>query len=410
MVLNYIWIAFFILAFVFALGETIFNGNIDIWTQIMTSSFDSAKTAFELSIGLTGVLALWMGIMKIGELGGVIPFFGRLVSPLFSRLFPGIPKDHPAMGSIFMNFSANMLGLDNAATPLGLKAMQHMQELNTKKDTASDAMLMFLVLNASGLVLIPIGIMTYRASCGAANPTDVFVPIMIATFIATLVGVIALCIKQRIRLLDPVLLSWLVGLTALVSGIVWFFSTLTPAEMQRYSSFLANIILFSVILAFIGAGLRKRINVYEAFIEGAKDGFKTAVMIIPYLVAILVAIGMFRASGAMGVVTDGISGFVTWLGFDAQWVEALPTALMKPLSGTGSRGLMVDVINTYGVDSLVARIAGCVQGSTDTTFYILAVYFGSVGIRRTRYAVPYALLADIVGSVTGVAVAYFFFG
>lgn len=410
MVLNYIWIAFFILAFVFALGETIFNGNIDIWTQIMTSSFDSAKTAFELSIGLTGVLALWMGIMKIGELGGVIPFFGRLVSPLFSRLFPGIPKDHPAMGSIFMNFSANMLGLDNAATPLGLKAMQHMQELNTKKDTASDAMLMFLVLNASGLVLIPIGIMTYRASCGAANPTDVFVPIMIATFIATLVGVIALCIKQRIRLLDPVLLSWLGGLTALVSGIVWFFSTLTPAEMQRYSSFLANIILFSVILAFIGAGLRKRINVYEAFIEGAKDGFKTAVMIIPYLVAILVAIGMFRASGAMGVVTDGISGFVTWLGFDAQWVEALPTALMKPLSGTGSRGLMVDVINTYGVDSLVARIAGCVQGSTDTTFYILAVYFGSVGIRRTRYAVPYALLADIVGSVTGVAVAYFFFG
>lgn len=410
MVLNYIWIAFFILAFVFALGETIFNGNIDIWTQIMTSSFDSAKTAFELSIGLTGVLALWMGIMKIGELGGVIPFFGRLVSPLFSRLFPGIPKDHPAMGSIFMNFSANMLGLDNAATPLGLKAMQHMQELNTKKDTASDAMLMFLVLNASGLVLIPIGIMTYRASCGAANPTDVFVPIMIATFIATLVGVIALCIKQRIRLLDPVLLSWLVGLTALVSGIVWFFSTLTPAEMQRYSSFLANIILFSVILAFIGAGLRKRINVYEAFIEGAKDGFKTAVMIIPYLVAILVAIGMFRASGAMGVVTDGISGFVTWLGFDAQWVEALPTALMKPLSGTGSRGLMVDVINTYGVDSLVARIAGCVQGSTDTTFYILAVYFGSVGIRRTRYAVPYALLADIVGSVMGVAVAYFFFG
>lgn len=410
MVLNYIWIAFFILAFVFALGETIFNGNIDIWTQIMTSSFDSAKTAFELSIGLTGVLALWMGIMKIGELGGVIPFFGRLVSPLFSRLFPGIPKDHPAMGSIFMNFSANMLGLDNAATPLGLKAMQHMQELNTKKDTASDAMLMFLVLNASGLVLIPIGIMTYRASCGAANPTDVFVPIMIATFIATLVGVIALCIKQRIRLLDPVLLSWLVGLTALVSGIVWFFSTLTPAEMQRYSSFLANIILFSVILAFIGAGLRKRINVYEAFIEGAKDGFKTAVMIIPYLVAILVAIGMFRASGAMGVVTDGISGFVTWLGFDAQWVEALPTALMKPLSGTGSRGLMVDVINTYGVDSLVARIAGCVQGSTDTTFYILAVYFGSVGIRRTRYAVSYALLADIVGSVTGVAVAYFFFG
>lgn len=410
MALNYIWIGFFILTFIFASIESIFNGNIDIWTNIMNSSFDSAKTAFELSLGLTGVLSLWMGIMKIGERGGVIPFFGRLVSPLFSRLFPGIPRNHPAMGSIFMNVSANMLGLDNAATPLGLKAMQHMQELNPKKDTASDSMLMFLVLNASGLVLIPVGIMTYRAACGAANPTDVFVPILIATFVATLVGIMALCIKQRINLLDKVIVAWLLGIAAVVSGIVWFFSTLTPEEMQRYSSFFANTLLFGVILLFICAGLRKKVNVYDSFIEGAKDGFKTAVMIIPYLVAILVAIGMFRASGAMGMITGAVSDFVAWMGFDAQWVEALPTALMKPLSGTGSRGMMVDVINNFGVDSLVARIAGCIQGSTDTTFYILAVYFGSVGIRKTRYAVPFALFADVVGSVTGIAVAYFFFG
>ena len=313
MVLNYIWIAFFLLAFVFAVGETVFNGNIDIWATIMTSSFDSAKTAFELSLGLTGVLSLWMGIMKIGENGGVIPFFGRLVSPLFSRLFPGIPRNHPAMGAVFMNVSANMLGLDNAATPLGLKAMQHMQELNPKKDTATDAMLMFLILNASGLVLIPIGIMTYRASCGAANPTDVFVPILIATFIATLVGIIALCIKQRINMLDKVILAWLGGISLFVAGIVWYFSTLTAEEMQRQSSFIANLILFSVIIGFILAGCRKKINLYESFIEGAKDGFKTAVMIIPYLVAILVAIGMFRASGAMDVITGAVTSFVHWL-------------------------------------------------------------------------------------------------
>lgn len=410
MVLNYIWIAFFLLAFVFALVETFVNGNIDIWTKIMASSFDSAKTAFELSLGLTGVLSLWMGIMKIGERGGVIPFFGRIVSPLFSRLFPGIPKGHPAMGAIFMNVSANMLGLDNAATPLGLKAMQHMQELNPKKDTATDAMLMFLILNASGLVLIPIGIMTYRAGCGAANPTDVFVPILIATFVATLVGIIALCIKQKINLFDRVILSWLLGILAVVAGVVWYFSTLSPDVMQRYSSFLANFILFSVIVGFIAAGFRKRINLYESFIEGAKDGFKTAVMIIPYLVAILVAIGMFRASGAMAMITDAVTGLVNALGFNSEWVEALPTALMKPLSGTGSRGMMVDVINSHGVDSFVARVAGCIQGSTDTTFYILAVYFGSVGVRRTRYAVPFALLADAVGSISGIAVAYFFFG
>lgn len=348
--------------------------------------------------------------MKIGERGGVIQFFGRLISPLFSRLFPGIPKDHPAMGAIFMNVSANMLGLDNAATPLGLKAMQHMQSLNDKKDTATDAMLMFLVLNASGLVLIPIGIMTYRASCGAANPTDVFIPILIATFVASIVGLVALCIKQKINILDRVILTWVAGLIGFVSLVVWYFSSLTPEMMQKYSSFAANAILLTVILGFIIAGARKKINVYDCFIEGAKEGFKTAVMIIPYLVAILVAIGMFRASGAMSVITGGVAWLVEAMGFDTSWVEALPTALMKPLSGTGSRGLMVDVINTFGVDSFPARIAGCVQGSTDTMFYILAVYFGSVGVTKTRYAVPFALFADVVGSIAGIAVAYFFFG
>ena len=410
MALNYIWIAFFVATFLFALYETIFNGNIEIWTTILNSSFSSAKSAFELSLGLTGVLTLWLGIMKIGERGGVIQFFGRLVSPLFSRLFPGIPKDHPAMGSIFMNVSANMLGLDNAATPLGLKAMQQMQDLNPKKDTATDAMLMFLVLNASGLVLIPIGIMTYRASCGAANPTDVFIPILIATFVATLVGLIDLCIKQKINIFDRVIIKWLLGLLAVVVGVVWYFSTLTPDLMQKYSSFAANLILFSVIIGFIFAGVRKKINVYDTFIEGAKDGFKTAVMIIPYLVAILVAIGMFRASGAMGILTGAVASVVEAMGFNTDWVETLPTALMKPLSGTGSRGMMVDICNTFGVDSLPARIAGCIQGSTDTTFYILAVYFGSVGVVKTRYAVPFALFADAIGSITGIAVAYFFFG
>ena len=410
MALNYIWIAFFVATFLFALYETIFNGNIEIWTTILNSSFSSAKSAFELSLGLTGVLTLWLGIMKIGERGGVIQFFGRLVSPLFSRLFPGIPKDHPAMGSIFMNVSANMLGLDNAATPLGLKAMQQMQDLNPKKDTATDAMLMFLVLNASGLVLIPIGIMTYRASCGAANPTDVFIPILIATFVATLVGLIALCIKQKINIFDRVIIKWLLGLLAVVVGVVCYFSTLTPDLMQKYSSFAANLILFSVIIGFIFVGVRKKINVYDTFIEGAKDGFKTAVMIIPYLVAILVAIGMFRASGAMGILTGAVASVVEAMGFNTDWVETLPTALMKPLSGTGSRGMMVDICNTFGVDSLPARIAGCIQGSTDTTFYILAVYFGSVGVVKTRYAVPFALFADAIGSITGIAVAYFFFG
>ncbi len=409
MALNYIWIAFFLLAFIVALGKTIFFGDFSIWSNIMGASFTSAATAFEISLGLTGILALWMGLMKIGERAGVIQFFGRLISPLFCRLFPGIPKGHPAMGSIFMNVSANMLGLDNAATPLGLKAMQEMQSLNPKKDTATDAMLMFLILNASGLCFIPIGIMMYRAQAGAANPTDVFLPILLATFISTFVGIVALCLKQRIRLFDRVMIAWLGGLALIVAGVVWFFSSLPKEEVELYSSFIANVLLFSVIIMFICAGLRKRINIYDCFIEGAKEGFKTAVMIIPYLVAILVAIGMFRASGAMEVITDFIAGCFNAIGLDADWVAALPTALMKPLSGSGSRGMMVDLMSAYGPDAFVSRVSAAIQGSTDTTFYILAVYFGSVGVVKTRYAVPYALLADVVGSISGIIAAYIFF-
>ncbi|MDE6307071.1 MAG: hypothetical protein K2L90_10865, partial [Muribaculaceae bacterium] len=373
------------------------------------ASFTSAGTAFEIALGLTGVLSLWLVLMKIGERAGVISVFGRMVSPLFCRLFPGVPKGHPAMGSIFMNVSANMLGLDNAATPLGLKAMQELQDLNRQKDTATDAMIMFLVLNASGLCFIPISIMMYRAQAGAANPTDVFLPILLATFISTLVGIVALCIKQRIRLLDPVLLCWLGGMMAVIGGIVWFFSSLPAEAVQVYSGFVANALLLTVIVGFIVAGLRKRINMYETFIEGAKEGFHTAVMIIPYLVAILVAIGMFRASGAMDVITSGLEQAVSAMGIDAQWVAALPTAIMKPLSGSGSRGMMVDLMNTYGADAFVSRVSAAIQGSTDTMFYVLAVYFGSVGVRRTRYAVGYALFADITGSVAGILAAYLFF-
>lgn len=410
MVLNYIWIAFFAIAFIIAIGKTIFAGDLSVWSDIMSASFSSASNAFEIALGLTGVLALWMGLMKIGEKGGVIAFFGRLVAPLFSRLFPGVPKEHPAMGSIFMNVSANMLGLDNAATPMGLKAMQELQSLNPDKNKATDAMIMFLVLNASGLCLIPISIMMYRLQAGAANPTDVFMPILLATFIATFVGLIALCIKQRISLKDPVLITWLGSMALIIGAIVWFFSTLDQAQVQKYSGFVANFLLFSVIISFLFAGFRKKINVYEAFIEGAKDGFKTAVMIIPYLVAILVAIGMFRASGAMDVLTDGLVAIVAAIGIDTEWVEALPTAIMKPLSGSGSRGMMVDLMATHGADSFVARVSASIQGSTDTMFYVLAVYFGSVGIKCTRYAVSYALLADITGSIAGIIAAYIFFG
>ncbi len=408
MVLNYIWIAFFLVTFVVALFQTVVAGDLSVWSSIMSASFSSAATAFEISLGLAGILSLWLGLMKIGERAGVIGFFGRLVSPLFTRLFPGVPKGHPAMGSIFMNVSANMLGLDNAATPLGLKAMQELQSINKKKDTATDAMIMFLVLNASGLCFIPISIMMYRAQAGAANPTDIFLPILLATFISTLV-IVALCIKQRIRLTDPVLLAWLAGMGAIIALIVWLFSGMEGERVEQWSGFIANALLLSVIVLFLMAGMRKKVNVYETFIEGAKEGFKTAVTIIPYLVAILVAIGMFRASGAMDWLTRGATWIVGCCGIDTGWVEALPTALMKPLSGSGSRGMMIDLMTAHGADSFVARVSAAIQGSTDTMFYVLAVYFGSVGIRKTRYAVGYALLADIAGSVAGVLAAYLFF-
>lgn len=408
MVLNYIWIAFFAIAFLMALGKTIFLGDLDIWTTIMNSSFEQAAFAFEVSLGLTGVLTFWMGIMRVGEKAGAIQGMARLISPLFSRLFPGIPKDHPAMGAIFMNISANMLGLDNAATPMGLRAMQEMQSLNTEKDRATDAMIMFLVLNSSGLCLIPVSIMMYRAQGGAANPSDVFLPILVATAVATLVGLIALCLKQKIRM-DGVLWSWLGGIAAVAGGIAWGFSRLPAEEAQKWSTFAANFILFSVIVGIIIAGMRRKLKVYDVFIEGAKEGFKTAVTIIPYLVAILVAIGMFRASGALDAFTGWVESFVAWCGGDTQWVGALPTMLMKPLSGSGSCAMMLDVMHANGADAFVSKLAAAVRGSTDTTFYILAVYFGSVGISRTRYAAGYALLADITGAVAAVIAAYLFF-
>lgn len=409
MVLNWIWIVFFVLTFLMALGQTIFAGDLEVWSRVMNASFDQAAFAFEVSLGLTGVLTLWLGIMKIGERAGVIEFLGRLTSPFFSRLFPGIPKGHPAMGAIFMNVSANMLGLDNAATPMGLRAMQEMQSLNREKDTATDSMIMFLVLNSSGLCLVPISIMMYRAQGGATNPTDIFIPILIATTVATLVGLGALCIKQRIKM-DRVIWIWLAGLAAIVASVTWFFSSLPSDKVSLYSTFGANVILFIVIIAFICAGVRKKLRVYDVFIEGAKEGFKTAVMIIPYLVAILVAIGMFRASGALDILEGGVERMIAWLGFDTQWVGALPTMLMKPLSGSGSCAMMLDVMKSEGADAFVSRLAACVRGSTDTTFYILAVYFGSVGVSKTRYAAGYALLADIVGAVTAVIVAYIFWG
>ena len=407
MVLNYIWIGFFLIAFVIKL---VFLGDVEVFPQIMDSTFSSAKTAFEISLGLTGVLSLWLGIMKIGERGGLIGALARWLSPVFTRLFPDIPKNHPVVGNIFMNIAANMLGLDNAATPLGLKAMKELQAINPKKDTGSNPMIMFLVLNTSGLTIIPVSILVYRAQLGAAQPTDVFIPILLATFASTLAGIVVTSLYQRINLFNRVLLLTLGGMCVAVAAIIWGFAQLDKETMNIVASTVANVLLFCIIIGFIVAGLRRKVNVYDAFIEGAKDGFQTAVRIIPYLVAVLVAIGVFRASGAMDWLIEGITRLVHATGADAQWVGALPTALMKPLSGSGARGMMVDAMTTYGADSFVGRLSCIFQGSTDTTFYILAVYFGSVGVRYTRHAVVCGLLADLAGIIAAIAVAYFFFG
>ena len=410
MVLNYIWIAFFGIAFLTALIKLVAFGNLDVFPAIMDATFSSSKTAFEISLGLTGVLSLWMGIMKIGEKGGLVNALARWLSPLFIKLFPDLPRNHPVIGNIFMNLAANMLGLDNAATPLGLKAMEGLQELNPKKDTASNPMIMFLVLNTSGLTLIPVSILVYRAQMGAAQPTDIFIPILLATFMSTLVGIVATALYQKISLWNRTILTALGGSLVLVGLLIWGFSSMDREQMNAVSTTVANVSLFSIIMAFIVAGMRHKVNVYDAFIEGAKDGFSTAVRIIPYLIAILVAVGVFRASGAMDMLTDGVAALLRWCGADDRIVGALPTALMKPLSGSGARGMMVDAMQTYGADSFVGRLSCIFQGSTDTTFYILAVYFGSVSIRKTRHAVTCGLLADAAGILSAIAVAYFFFG
>ena len=409
MVLNYIWIAFFVIAFVVALIRLIFWGDTQVFSEIMNSTFSSSKTAFDISLGLTGILSLWLGIMKIGENGGLISAFSRWLSPVLSKLFPEIPKGHPVMGAIFMNISANMLGLDNAATPLGLKAMKELQELNKDKKVASNPMIMFLVINTSGLTLIPISIMVYRAQLGAAQPTDIFVPIMISTFCAAIAGIIATSLFQKINLFNKAIFFFVGIISVLIGGVICLFSMLSKEEIGTYSTLFANVFLFSIILCFIASGIRKKINVYETFVEGAKEGFSTAVRIIPYLVAILVGVAVFRASGTMDLITKGIEYIVKLSGLDSSFVGGLPTALMKPLSGSGARGLMVDAMKTYGADSFVGRLSCIFQGSTDTTFYVLAVYFGSVGIRKTRHAVACGLIADLAGVITAISVCYLFF-
>ena len=409
MVLNYIWIAFFLIAFVVAIGKLVIGGDTAVFTEIINASFASAKAGFEISLGLTGILSLWLGIMKIGEKGGVIQAFARLAAPVFSKLFPDIPRDHPVTGSIFMNLSANLLGLDNAATPMGLKAMQQLQELNPNKESASNSMVMFLCINASGLTLIPITIMMYRAQLGAANPSDVFLPIMLATFTSTLVAILAVCVRQKINILQRNLVLFFGGLGLFIGGLVWLFNSMEQEQVSLYSTLFANTLLFTIICGFIISGMRKKINVYDAFIEGAKEGFQTAITIIPYLVAILVGIGVFRASGAMDFIIQGVRFGIASIGLNTDFVEALPTMLMKPLSGSGARGMMLDAMNTYGADSFVGRLSSIVQGSCDTTFYVVALYYGSVGIRNTRYTVQCALLADLAGAIAAIAMAYLFF-
>ena len=410
MALNYIWIGFFVIAFVVALIKLIFLGDTQIFSAMVASTFDMAKTGFEISLGLTGVMTLWLGLMRIGEKGGMINVFSRIMGPFFSKLFPEIPKNHPVNGSIMMNLAANMLGIDNAATPLGLKAMSQLQELNPKKDTASNSMIMFLVLNTSGLTLIPVSIMVYRAQMGAADPSDVFIPILIATFFSTLVGILAVSIYQKINLFNKVFLGYFAVFSLIISGLIWYFVQLPREQVNAQSSLIANVILFLIIISFIVLAVRKKVNVYEAFIEGAKEGFGVAIKIIPYLIAILVGVGVFRTSGALDFLIDGMRSFFALVGLNTDFVDALPTAFMKPLSGSGARGVMIETMNQMGADSFAGRLACCFQGSTDTTFYILAVYFGSVSITKTRHAVVCGLLADLASIVAAITVAYIFWG
>jgi len=410
MALNYIWIAFFLIGFLVAIGRLIFAGDTQIFNDLVTAVFSNAKTGFEISLGLTGALTLWMGLLRVGEKGGVVAILGRVMGPLFEKLFPGLPKGHPAYGSIMLNLSANMLGLDNAATPMGLKAMKEMQEVNTSKDTASNAQIMFMVLNAAGLTIIPVSVIVYRIQLGAENPADIFIPILLSTFCALMAGLISVAIIQKINLLDKVVLAYLLGMTGLIAGIIIFFSSLQKEQISAASTFAANFILLSIIIIFILLAVIKKVNVYDAFIEGAKDGFNVAIKIIPFLVAILVAIGIFRASGAMDFIIAGITSFFAWLGVDTRFTGALPVAFMKPLSGSGARGLMIDAMTTHGADSFIGRLACTMQGTTDTTFYIVAVYFGSVGIKNTRHAIGCGLLADLVGFTAAILVAYLFFG
>ncbi|HLW08742.1 MAG TPA: nucleoside recognition domain-containing protein [Marinilabiliaceae bacterium] len=410
MVLNYIWIAFFLIAFVVALIRLIFLQDVTVFSDLVGATFEYARTGFDISLGLTGVLTLWLGFMKIAEKGGMVDLLSRAIGPFFSKLFPSLPKNHPAYGSMMMNLAANMLGLDNAATPMGLKAMKEMQTVNKIKDTASDAQIMFLVLNTSGLTIIPVTIMVYRAEMGAANPADIFLPILLATFFSTIIGLIAVSLVQKIKLWDKTILTYMGGMTLAVTAIIWGLSMMDKEQMRTVSLLSANLILFSFIIVFIVRALLRKVNVYEAFIEGGKEGFWIAVKIIPYLIAILVGIGVFRASGAMDFLVEGVGAFVAWLGADTEFVGALPTALMKPLSGSGARGMMIDAMNSFGVDSFVGRLASTVQGATDTTFYIIAVYFGSVGIRKTRHAVACGLIADFAGITAAILLGYLFFG
>lgn len=408
--LNIIWMAFFLIAFLVALFKLLILGDQFIFTQLMQAMFELAKTAFEISLGLTGVLALWLGIMKIGERSGFIQLLTAALTPLFQRLMPDVPRNHPAIGAMVMNISANALGLDNAATPLGIKAMKELQKLNPFRDTASNAQILFLVINTSAVTLFPVTIFTYRAQMGATNPTDVFIPILIATYVSTLVGLLSVAWVQKINLLDRIILAYLGGFTAFVLALLIYFSQLPQQEMVDQSSLISNLILFSLVIVFITVAWKKRINAYDAFVDGAKEGFETAITIIPYLVAMLVAIGVFRASGAMEMLAEGIRHIILSLGLDDRFIEALPTAMMKPFSGSGARAMMVDTMQTYGADSFAGRLSAIVQGSTETTFYVLAVYFGSVGIKHIRHAIGCGLAADLAGILAAITVAYWFFG